>query len=40
MSKHNYNKQLSYVDPDYQGRDFRDYVSLFRGKLDPIFNDE
>jgi hypothetical protein len=40
MSKHNYNKRLSYVDLDYQDRDFRDYVSLLRGKLDSIFNDE
>ena len=40
MSKHNYNKRLSHVDLDYQDRDFRDYVSLFRGKLDSILNDE
>jgi hypothetical protein len=40
MSKHNYNKRFSYVDLDYQDRDSRDYISLFRGKLDSIFNDE
>ena len=40
MSKHNYNKRLSYIDLDYQDRDSRDYISLFRGKLDSIFNDE
>ena len=40
MSKHNYNKRRSYIDLDYQDWDFRDYVSLLRGKLDSIFNDE
>ena len=34
MSKHNSIKRLSYVDLDCQDRDSRDYVSLFRGRLD------
>ena len=33
MSKHNYNKWLSYIDLDYPDQDSRDYVSLFRWKL-------
>ena len=38
MSKQNHNKRLSY--PEYQDRDFRDYLSLFRGKPAPIFGDD
>ncbi|MGA9841390.1 MAG: hypothetical protein WBQ25_03665 [Nitrososphaeraceae archaeon] len=38
MSMKNHNKLLSYLE--YQERDFRDYVSLFRGKSAPIVDDE
>jgi len=38
MGKYNPNKRLSHLE--YQGRDFRDYLSLVDGKLDPIIDDE
>ena len=38
MSMKNYNKLLSYLE--YQERDFRDYLSLFRRKSFPIVDDE
>ena len=38
MSKQNHNSRLSYLE--YQDRDFRDYLSLFRGKSAPVIDDE
>jgi hypothetical protein len=38
MSKHNRNNKLSYLE--WQDRDFRDYLSLFRGNYAPIIDDE
>ena len=38
MGMQNHNKRLSYLE--YQARDFRDYVSLFRGRSAPIVDDE
>ena len=38
MSKSNRTKQPSHLE--YQDRDFRDYLSLVHGKVDPILDDE